>query len=164
MKATRARSAAAWNVGRPAPIRLPVVAVVRGRPSSSRNCKVPSTDAGRVGGLARSSGEAPVTGSGAEGPDHHDLFLGSTTWVGGAAVSTSLTERKSFYERVKANMGAPGVDGETLEAFGADLRGNLHKVWNRMSSGSYFPPPVRAVPIPKPGGGIRVLGVPTVAA
>ncbi len=62
MKATRARSAAAaWNVGRPAPIRPPVV-VVRGRPPSSRNCEVLSTDAGWVGGLARSSEEALVTG------------------------------------------------------------------------------------------------------
>ena len=59
MKATRARSAAAWNVGRPAPIRPPE-RVVRGRPPSSRNCEVLSTDAGRVGGLARSSDEAAV--------------------------------------------------------------------------------------------------------
>jgi RNA-directed DNA polymerase len=67
------------------------------------------------------------------------------------------------YERVKANKGAPGVDGETLAQFEADLRGNLYRVWNRMSSGSYFPPPVRAVPIPKPDGKVRLLGVPTVA-
>jgi RNA-directed DNA polymerase len=68
------------------------------------------------------------------------------------------------YQRVKANKGAPGVDGRSIEAFETDLRGNLYKIWNRMSSGSYFPPPVRAVPIPKAGGrGVRVLGVPTVA-
>ncbi len=68
------------------------------------------------------------------------------------------------YERVKANQGAAGVDGLTVEDFEADLRGNLYKIWNRMSSGSYFPPPVKAVEIPKPhGGGTRVLGVPTVA-
>ena len=68
------------------------------------------------------------------------------------------------YEKVKANKGAPGVDGVDLEAFETDLRGNLYKVWNRMSSGSYFPPPVKAVEIPKPhGGGTRVLGVPTIA-
>lgn len=68
------------------------------------------------------------------------------------------------WEKVKANQGAPGVDGQSIEAFEADLRGNLYKIWNRMSSGSYFPPPVRAVPIPKAhGAGIRVLGVPTVA-
>ena len=68
------------------------------------------------------------------------------------------------YRRVAANKGAAGVDGQTLEQFDADLKGNLYKIWNRMSSGSYFPPPVRAVEIPKPhGGGVRVLGVPTVA-
>lgn len=49
------------------------------------------------------------------------------------------------YQRVKANRGAAGVDGESLAAFGKDLKGNLYKVWNRMSSGSYFPPPVRLV-------------------
>ena len=68
------------------------------------------------------------------------------------------------YQKVKANKGAPGVDGVDLTAFEKDLRDNLYKIWNRMSSGSYFPPPVMAVEIPKPhGGGTRVLGVPTVA-
>ena len=65
------------------------------------------------------------------------------------------------WEKVKANKGAPGVDGVSIEGFEADLHNNLYKVWNRMSSGSYFPPPVRAVEIPKPhGGGTRMLGVP----
>ena len=68
------------------------------------------------------------------------------------------------YEKVKANKGAPGVDGVDLAAFESDLKNNLYKIWNRMSSGSYFPPPVRAVEIPKPhGGGTRILGVPTVS-
>jgi RNA-directed DNA polymerase len=68
------------------------------------------------------------------------------------------------WRRVRANKGAPGVDGQDLEQFEADLRGNLYKIWNRMSSGTWFPPPVLAVEIPKPhGGGVRVLGVPTVA-
>jgi RNA-directed DNA polymerase len=68
------------------------------------------------------------------------------------------------YRRVAANKGAAGVDGQALEQFEADLRDNLYKIWNRMSSGSYFPPLVRAVEIPKPhGGGVRVLGVPTIA-
>jgi group II intron reverse transcriptase/maturase len=66
------------------------------------------------------------------------------------------------YLKVKANKGAPGVDGCTIEEFEKDLKGNLAKIWNRMSSGSYFPPPVLAVEIPKPGGA-RTLGVPTVA-
>lgn len=68
------------------------------------------------------------------------------------------------YQKVKANKGAPGVDAVSLVEFEKDLKGNLYKVWNRMSSGSYFPPPVRAVEIDKPhGGGTRILGVPTVA-
>jgi len=67
------------------------------------------------------------------------------------------------YKRVKANKGAAGVDGQAVEDFEADLRGNLYKIWNRMSSGTYFPPPVLAVEIPKAGGGTRILGVPTVA-
>jgi retron-type reverse transcriptase len=64
------------------------------------------------------------------------------------------------WRRVKANKGAPGVDGEDLAQFEADLGDNLYKVWNRMSSGTWFPPPVMAVEIPKPhGGGVRLLGV-----
>ena len=68
------------------------------------------------------------------------------------------------WERVKANKGAPGVDGCSTGDFEKDLKNNLYKIWNRMSSGSYFPPPVRAVEIPKShGGGTRILGVPAVA-
>jgi RNA-directed DNA polymerase len=68
------------------------------------------------------------------------------------------------WEKVKANKGAAGVDGCTIEEFERDLKDNLYKIWNRMSSGSYFPPPVLAVEIPKPQGvGTRTLGVPTVA-
>lgn len=68
------------------------------------------------------------------------------------------------YKRVKANDGAAGVDRQTIEMFEADVGNNLFKVWNRMSSGSYFPPPVRRVEIPKDNGeGIRPLGIPTVA-
>jgi group II intron reverse transcriptase/maturase len=67
------------------------------------------------------------------------------------------------YKAVKSNAGAAGVDGQTIEQFEADLKSNLYKIWNRMSSGSYFPPPVRAVSIPKKSGGQRTLGVPTVA-
>jgi RNA-directed DNA polymerase len=66
--------------------------------------------------------------------------------------------------RVKANAGAAGVDGESIRAFEANLAGNLYKLWNRLCSGSYMPPPVKAVEIPKKGGrGGRMLGVPTVA-
>jgi RNA-directed DNA polymerase len=65
------------------------------------------------------------------------------------------------YKRVKANKGAAGVDRCSMEEFEKDLKKNLYKVWNRMSSGTYFPPAVKAVEIPKPGG-TRILGVPTV--
>jgi RNA-directed DNA polymerase len=65
--------------------------------------------------------------------------------------------------KVRGNKGSSGVDGVSIGAFEADLKNNLYKVWNRMSSGTYFPPDVKAVPIPKRGGGTRVLGVPTVA-
>jgi group II intron reverse transcriptase/maturase len=67
------------------------------------------------------------------------------------------------YKAVKSNGGAAGVDGQTIEQFEADLKSNLYKIWNRMSSGTYFSPPVRAVSIPKKSGGQRILGVPTVA-
>jgi RNA-directed DNA polymerase len=76
-----------------------------------------------------------------------------------------MIEKRRVYEAykaVKSNKGAAGVDGQTIEQFEADLGGNLYKIWNRMSSGSYFPPPVRAVAIPKKSGGERILGVPTV--
>jgi len=67
------------------------------------------------------------------------------------------------YKRVKANRGAAGVDDQTIEEFDRDLANNLYKLWNRMSSGSYFPPPVKRVSIEKRGGGVRPLGIPTVS-
>jgi RNA-directed DNA polymerase len=67
------------------------------------------------------------------------------------------------FKAVKANAGTAGVDEQSIEEFERDLKGHLYKVWNRMSSGSYFPPPVKAVAIAKKRGGERILGVPTVA-
>ena len=82
----------------------------------------------------------------------------------GKPFEISKVEVLRAWEKVKANKGAPGVDGCSIDEFEADLKNNLYKVWNRMASGSYFPPPVRAVEIPKShGGGTRILGVPTVA-
>ena len=82
----------------------------------------------------------------------------------GKPFEISRNEVWEAYRHVRANRGAPGVDDVTLAEFEKDLKGNLYKIWNRMSSGSYFPPPVKAVEIPKPhGGGTRTLGVPTVA-
>ncbi len=67
------------------------------------------------------------------------------------------------YKEVKANRGSAGVDEESIDVFETKLKDNLYRIWNRMSSGSYFPPPVKAVEIPKKNGGIRLLGVPTVS-
>ena len=67
------------------------------------------------------------------------------------------------YRRVKANRGAAGIDNESIEMFERNLKSNLYRIWNRMSSGSYFPPAVRQVEIAKKNGGTRILGVPTVS-
>jgi len=67
------------------------------------------------------------------------------------------------YKKVKANQGAAGVDEETMEKFEEKLGRNLYKIWNRLSSGSYYPPPVKGVLIPKKSGGIRTLGIPTIS-
>ena len=67
------------------------------------------------------------------------------------------------YKRVKANKGAAGVDEQTMKDFEQDLKRNLYKIWNRMSSGSYFPPAVKAVSIPKKSGGTRILGIPSIS-
>ena len=66
------------------------------------------------------------------------------------------------YKQVKANKGSPGIDGIYFADYERNLKDNLYKLWNRMSSGSYFPKPVMAVEIPKKSGGVRVLGIPTI--
>ncbi len=86
-----------------------------------------------------------------------------TSGSSGKAFDIPKTLVWEAYLKVKANKGAAGVDRQSLADFAQDEKKNLYKIWNRMSSGSYFPPPVRAVEIPKAGGGVRVLGVPTVA-
>ena len=114
-------------------------------------------------------------GGGAKGPAHQDCGFNQLGYFPRRKRGNMPTSQvKPFdipkqqvweaYRRVAANKGAPGVDRETLDEFESDLKNNLFKIWNRMSSGSYFPPPVRAVEIPKPhGGGVRLLGVPTIA-
>jgi len=97
------------------------------------------------------------------------VFSGTT----GDRMTTKDTTNKPFnidkrrvyeaYKAVKSNGGAAGVDRQTIEQFEANLGSNLYKIWNRMSSGTYFPPPVLAVSIPKKSGGQRILGVPTVS-
>src|SRR5437016_3721109 len=92
-------------------------------------------------------------------------FLCSRDEPGGCPPTGQVVSgMEDAWEKVKAKKGAPGTDGVAPAEFGKDLKGNLYKIWNRMSSGSYFPPPVKAVEIPKPhGSGTRILGVPTVA-
>jgi RNA-directed DNA polymerase len=82
-----------------------------------------------------------------------------------AAKPFTIPKRLVFeaWKAVKANAGSAGVDEETISEFESELKNNLYRIWNRLSSGSYFPPPVKAVAIPKKSGGERILGVPTVA-
>lgn len=77
--------------------------------------------------------------------------------------SISKQEVWEAYQKVKANHGAAGVDGQSIAEFETRVKDNLYRLWNRMSSGSYFPPPVRPVTIPKADGGERKLGIPTVS-
>src|SRR5208337_686681 len=111
----------------------------------------------------------PCNGAGAKGSGQVVVFSETT---GDRMTSTDTTDKPFMiekrrvyeaYKAVKSNKGAAGVDGQTIEQFEADLKGNLYKIWNKMSSGTYFPPPVRAVSIPKKSGGERILGVPTVS-
>ena len=67
------------------------------------------------------------------------------------------------YEQVKANKGAEGIEGQTMEEFEKNLKGNLYRIWNRMTSGSYIPPAVKAVTIPKKSGGTRILAIPRIS-
>jgi RNA-directed DNA polymerase len=75
----------------------------------------------------------------------------------------SKQEVMEAWRSVKSNRGSAGIDRESIEAFEGNLKDNLYKIWNRMSSGTYFPPPVRGVAIPKRSGGERILGIPTVS-
>ena len=84
-----------------------------------------------------------------------------------SAAKPFIIPKRLVYEAflaVKANAGAAGVDKETIEDFATNLKDNLYRIWNRMSSGSYFPPPVKAVAIAKKNGGERILGIPTRAS
>src|SRR5271165_6264733 len=128
-----------------------------------------STDAGDWDGSTRSSVEGPVMGLEQRGRVRWSCSAKTT---GDRMTSTNTTDKPftiekrrvyEAYKAVKSNKGAAGVDGQTIDQFEADLKGNLYKIWNRMSSGTYFPPPVRAVSIPKKSGGERILGVPTVS-
>ena len=77
-------------------------------------------------------------------------------------IEISKHEVEEAYKRVKANKGSAGIDHQSLQDFESDKQNNLYKLWNRLSSGSYMPPPVLRVEIPKGDGGIRKLGIPTI--
>ena len=128
-----------------------------------------STEAGHRGGTARSSGEGPVMGLERRG--RADQGQPGANPSGEEPRARPEPKVKSFeidkrlmveaWEKVRANNGAPGVDAVGIGVFQEQLRDNLFKLWNRMSSGSYFPGPVRGVEIPKDHGeGVRLLGVP----
>jgi len=125
-----------------------------------------STDAGHRDGATRISKEVSVMVMERRGCIDR-LYNVVNHRMGGTidkAKPFSISKRVVFesYKRVKANKGAAGVDQESISDFEKDLNNNLYKIWNRMSSGSYFPPPVRVVEIEKKDGGQRRLGVPTV--
>ena len=143
-----------------------------GGPASGGHRKGQSTDAGHRGGPARSSDEGPVMGLERRGrADQVDLRptrRGRSRWTRPRpkVKSFEIPKRLVFeaWEKVRANNGAPGVDAVSIAEFQAARGDNLYKLWNRMSSGSYFPGPVRAVEIPKDhGAGVRMLGVPNTA-
>jgi len=139
-----------------------------GEVTSGLNHEDESTEATSRGGIPRSSDEV------GESRRSEGGVCSDATSVGPTRKGRSLKdEAKPFsisrwevweaYLQVKSNQGAAGLDRQTIEEFGKDLKNNLYKIWNRLSSGSYFPPPVLTVKIPKAKGGERTLGIPTVS-
>lgn len=141
--------------------------VAKGNPQAVATVRE-NTNVENRGGAARSSVETPVMGGGAKGPRHPAGIEGQPERreePEKPAKPFEISKRSVWeaYKMVKANKGSAGVDAETIAEFEADLANNLYRIWNRMSSGTYFPPPVKQVEIPKKQGGVRVLGIPTVA-
>ena len=140
---------------------------VKGQAASGSNREGESTEAMRRGGAVRSSVEDPVMGLERRGCVVQPRPLAN--WKREEPVDEAkpfkIPKREVWeaFKRVKANQGAAGVDGQSIAEFEANLSGNLYKLWNRLSSGSYFPSPVRRVDIPKANGGTRPVGIPTVA-
>lgn len=135
--------------------------------SKWRTHKDESTDAVYRGGTARNSYEVPEIGMERRGCVIQFWKMDNQRWEEPVDKTKSFEISKNVvmeaYKRVKANKGAAAIDDETITVLEGNLKDNLYKIWNRMSSGSYFPPPVKAVEIPKKSGGKRILGVPTVA-
>src|SRR5215831_16064330 len=127
-----------------------------------------NTEARVRDGVAHSSEESPVMGE-----ERRGSVVQSSRVANPEAGMRNQTSTKPYviakravweaYQQVKANRGAAGIDDETIAMFEQNLSKNLYKLWNRMSSGSYFPPPVKQVEIPKAKGGTRRLGIPTVS-
>ena len=126
-----------------------------------------STEAGHRGGVACSSAEGPVMGLERRRDTVQLYGMVNQAWEEplDKAKPFGITKRQVWeaYKRVRANQGAAGVDGQSIAEFERELAHNLDKLWNRLASGSYFPPPVKRVEIRKRGGGTRPLGVPTVS-
>jgi hypothetical protein len=136
-----------------------------GEATSGVNHEGESTNAAPRGGTPRSNDEVGES-RGSEGG-----VCSEATSVGPTRKGRSLKDKaKPFsisrwevweaYLKVKSNEGAAGLDGQSIADFERGLKKNLYRIWNRMSSGSYFPPPVRTVKIPKANGGERTLGIP----
>lgn len=126
-----------------------------------------NTEAPASSGATDSSGEAPVMGvERCDGvvPTENARQLRKGEERARAVKPFGIDKRVVWkaWQHVKANKGATGIDDESIEMYGANLKDNLYRLWNRMSSGSYFPPAVRLVEIPKKNGGVRTLGIPTV--
>ncbi len=139
-----------------------------GEVTSGLNHEEESTDAAPRDGTLRSSGEVGESRWSEGGVCSEAKSVGPTSNGRSSkdeAKPFCITRREVWeaYVKVKSNQGAAGLDRQTIEEFEQDLKNNLYKVWNRMSSGSYFPPPVLRVKIPKANGGERTLGIPTVA-
>lgn len=126
-----------------------------------------STEAGHRDGPERSSEETSVMEVERKSPGYPALDLDQPEMGGvfgkSKAVCDIQASSPGSLQEGEGKHGAACVDEVSLEEFERDLKNNLYKLWNRMASGSYFPPPVKAVPIPKRSGGVRILGVPTVA-
>lgn len=140
----------------------------KGESTSGDHHKAESTDARYWGGAVRSSDEAPVMGVERRGSVKQPACRSQLHQQEEDRHKAKPFEIDKWliveaYNRVKANAGAAGIDQQSLKDFDRDRKNNLYKLWNRMASGSYMPPPVRAVSIPKKAGGTRTLGIPTVA-
>ena len=125
------------------------------------------TDARHRGGTPRRSVEAPVMGVERRGCIVQLSWLVNQQWEEPVQTAKPFTIAKRMvwdaYKRVQAHQGAAGVDEESLADCEENRTNNLYKLWKRLASGSYFPPPVRTVIIPKRDGGQRALGIPTVS-